>query len=307
MAAADATAPSQGLCYVFALIGEMVMRAAAEYLYVKGQRALFELRRMRPVARAMPHFIVIGAQKSGTSSMFSYLRQHPQIMRPIYKEPYFFDRHYHHGLGWYGCNFPSRATIERRNDRFGRPHLTFEATATYVFDENVPARIAQDLTTRKFILLLRNPVERAISAYWHARRMGIEARSLAEAMESDMERYREEASGRYPAQAAAGSPPRRPSYLRRGIYHEAVSRWQAVFSPEDLLVLQSETMFAEPETVMQRVFAFLDIPQPQRIDFAPRNVGAYPDRDDVLRGALHDFYRPHNAHLGAITANAFDW
>ena len=126
----------------------------------------------------MPDFIVIGAQKSGTSSMFAYLKQHPQIVRPVFKEPYFFDRHYHRGLQWYGCNFPSRAAISRLNDRFGRPHFTFEATATYVFDPDVPPRIAADITTRKFIVLLRNPVERAISAYWHARRMGKETRPL---------------------------------------------------------------------------------------------------------------------------------
>ena len=53
--------------------------------------------------RAEPDFMVIGAQKSGTSSLFSYLIQHPQILRPVFKEPYFFDRHYHRGLGWYGC------------------------------------------------------------------------------------------------------------------------------------------------------------------------------------------------------------
>ena len=283
------------------------MWALRDYLYVKGHKALFELRRLRPVARAMPNFILIGAQKSGTSSMFSYLRQHPQIVRPIFKEPYFFDRHYHRGLDWYGCNFPARATIERRNDRLGRPHLTFEATATYVFDENVPARIARDLQTRKFILLLRNPVERAISAYWHARRMGIEVRTLAEAMESDMNRYREEAGGRYPAQSAAGSAPRRASYLRRGIYHDAVSRWQSVFSPADLLVLQSETMFAEPAAAMAPVFTFLDIPQPDHIDYAPQNVGTYDERDASVREMLREFYRPHNEHLNSISRTQFNW
>ena len=283
------------------------MRALRDLLYVKGHRALFELRRLRPTPRAMPNFILIGAQKSGTSSMFSYLRQHPQIIRPIFKEPYFFDRHYQRGLGWYGCNFPSRAKIDRLNDRSGRPHLTFEATATYVFDENVPARIARDLQTRKFVLLLRNPVERAISAYWHARRMGIEARTLAEAMDSDMSRYREESAGRYAAGAAAGSAPRRPSYLRRGIYHEAVSRWQSVFSPADLLVLQSETMFAEPAAIMAQVFAFLGIPQPAHIDYAPQNVGAYDERDASVRDMLREFYRPHNAHLNSISRTGFSW
>ncbi|HKY19211.1 MAG TPA: sulfotransferase domain-containing protein [Rhizomicrobium sp.] len=283
------------------------MRAVRDYLYTKGHKTLFQLRRLSPGARAMPHFIVIGAQKSGTSSMFSYLKQHPQIVRPIFKEPYFFDRHYHRGLSWYGCNFPARGAIDRLDDRLGRPHLTFEATATYVFDTEVPARIARDIKTRKFILLLRNPAERAISAYWHARRMGIESRSLAEAMDADLSRYQEEiAFEKGTGPAPQGDQPR-PTYLRRGIYHEAVSRWQSVFSPKDLLILQSETMFADPAAVMAQVFAFLEIAHPEHIDFAPQNVGKYDARDAKVREILQEFYRPHNEHLNSISQTRIRW
>ena len=262
---------------------------------------------MAGVPRAMPNFIVIGAQKSGTSSMFAYLKQHPQIIRPIFKELYYFDRHYQRGLRWYGCNFPARSTIARRNDRHGRAHLTFEATATYIFDAQVPARIAHDIETRKFIVLLRDPVDRAISAYWHARRMGRETRSLNDALTIDLGRYDAESAfeaGRGPE--PAGTPPR-PTYLRRGIYHEAVSRWHSVFSPDNLLVLQSEIMFAEPAAVMKQVFAFLEVPPAERIDFAPQNVGNYDDSDAEARHTLREFYAPHNRRLSALTGNALSW
>jgi hypothetical protein len=272
---------------------ETAVRAMRDFLYIKAHKALFEMRRLRPVSRTMPHFIVIGAQKSGTSSMFSYLKQHPQIVRPILKEPYFFDRQYHRGLSWYGCNFPSLRTVGRLNDRHGRAHLTFEATATYVFDQNVPARIARDLKTRKFILLLRNPVERAISAYWHARRMDIESRSLAEAMKSEM--------------AGEQRPGGRPGYLPRGIYHEAVARWQITFSPDDLLILQSETMFADPGSAMGQVFSFLDLPQPQQVNYTAKNVGRYDGKDAEVRAMLREFYRPHNAYLNSISRTQFSW
>jgi hypothetical protein len=282
------------------------MRPMRDFLYAKACRALFEFRRLQPVARAMPHFILIGAQKSGTSSVFSYLKQHPQILRPIFKEPYFFDRHYHRGLGWYGSNFPSQRTIDRRNDRLGRPHLTFEATATYIFDEKVPNRIARDLKTRKFILLLRNPVERVISAYWHAHRLGVESRSLAQVVDDDMRRYRSELAG-VTDNSLSALALSRPSFLKRGIYHEAVARWQSVFSPQDLLVLQSESLFAEPAAAMTRIFDFLDIPQPGHIDYAPQNVGRYDDRDAQVRELLREFYRPHNQRLNSISRTQFDW
>ena len=289
-----------------ALIGND-MSALGNIISTSGRRALFEARRMARVPRAMPDFILIGAQKSGTSSMFAYLKQHRQIVRPVFKELYYFDRHYHRGLDWYGCNFPARSAIARRNDRNGRRHLTFEATATYIFDAQVPGRIAQDIETRKFIVLLRNPVDRAISAYWHARRMGRETRSLDEALKIDRDRYEAERAfeeGRGPE--PAGAPPR-PAYLRRGIYHEAVARWQHVFPPENLLVLQSEIMFADPAAIMARVFTFLDLPPADGIDFAPQNVGRYDGSDADARQALAEFYRPHNEKLNAMTRNALDW
>jgi hypothetical protein len=274
-----------------------------DFLYAKASRTLFEFRRLQSVARALPNFIVIGAQKSGTSSMFSYLKQHPQILRPIFKEPYFFDRQYHRGLRWYGSNFPAQRAVARLNDRTGRPHLTFEATATYIFDEQVPGRIARDLKTRKFILLLRNPAERVISAYWHARRMGIESRSLTEVVESDMRRYQAEIAGT----DAGLAPATRPNFLKRGIYHEAVARWQSVFSPDDLLVLQSEALFSDPTKVMTQVFQFLNLPEPDHIDFQPQNVGGYKERDAEVRNQLADFYRPHNEKLNSITRTQLHW
>lgn len=262
---------------------------------------------MMSAPRQMPHFMVIGAQKSGTSSLFAYLKQHPQIVRPIFKEPFFFDRHYERGLKWYGCNFPSRAAIDRLDNRRGKKHLTFEATASYVFGANVPVRIARDVETRKFILLLRNPVERAISAYWHARRMGRETRALMDALEAELQ-HLEKGLGRETAgdtKPAREEP--RPAYVRRGIYHEAVSHWQTVFSPRDILVLQSETMFANPQATMAKVLDFLELPQTDRINFEPQNVGGYGSSDAEARKLLQDFYRPHNAELNRISQAALNW
>lgn len=283
------------------------MSALRDFVYMKGCKAIFEARRISGAARAMPHFIVIGAQKSGTSSIFSYLKQHPQIVRPIFKEPYFFDRHYDRGLTWYGCNFPSCGTIDRLNDRHGRKHLTFEATATYIFDADVPLRISRDIAARKFILLLRNPVERAISAYRHAKRMGRETRGLAQALDADLRYF--EAENKWKkglGPEPAGEPPR-PTYVRRGIYHEAVSRWQHVFSPPEILVIQSETMFADPQTTMKRVFEFLELPQSDQIDFEPQNVGGDGTSDMEARAVLQDFYRPHNAELSRIIGAPMTW
>src|SRR5262245_31914907 len=121
------------------------MSALRHFAAEKSRAAIFSARRLSRAERALPDFIVIGAQKSGTSSLYSYLRQHPQVAPPVHKEIYYFDRHYSRGLSWYLCNFPTRAGLDRLSDRLGHRHVTFEATATYIFDANAPGRIAQDL------------------------------------------------------------------------------------------------------------------------------------------------------------------
>jgi len=283
------------------------MSALREFLYVSSRKALFAARGMGSSRRALPNFMLIGAQKSGTSSMFAYLKQHPQIVPPVYKEPYFFDRHYDRGLAWYGCNFPALSTIQRKNDRTGKPHLTFEATATYVFDEKAPDRIASDVDTRKFILLLRNPVDRAISAYWHAKRMGRETRSLDDALDADLFHYEAECAFEEGRGPQPPGPAPKPAYVRRGIYRESVQRWHTIFGPDNLLVLQSEAMFADPGAVMAKVFAFLNLAPAASNNYEAQNVGGYRKTDENARARLAHFYRPHNEALNRLTGNGFTW
>ena len=283
------------------------MSALRDFLSENGRKAIFEARRLSPLARAMPDFIVIGAQKSGTSSMFFYLRQHRQVVRPMFKEIYYFDRNYVRGLSWYGCNFPAQSTLDRLNDRRGRRHLTFEATATYIFDADVPRRIARDIKTRKFIALLRNPTDRAISAYWHARRLGLETRSLEAALTDEMAWHEAQ---RAVEQGGSSEPAGRPpylAYLRRGIYHEAVANWQRCFPSDNLLVIQSEAMFADPAATGARAIPSLDLPPIGAMNFEPKNVGDYDESNPAARRLLDDFYRPHNEKLGALTGNSFTW
>lgn len=277
------------------------------FVFTKAHEAWFEARRFSPAPRAMPNFIVIGAQKSGTTSLYTYLSQHPQIVRPIFKEPYYFDHNYERGLAWYGRNFVARSTLDRMNDRHGRHHLTYEATATYVFAPEVPERIANDVPTRKLILLLRDPVARLISAYWHARRLGYETRSLDAALKIDLERYTAEKAFEDGQGPPPSGPPPRPTYLRRGIYHEALARWRRWFAQDELLVIQSEEMFANPAATARRVFEFLDVAAIDPIDLAPQNVGSYRDEDVEARRFLRQFYRPHNEQLGALVGRPFSW
>jgi|SRR5690242_3518862 len=113
----------------------------------------------------LPHFLIIGAQRCGTTSLFEYLARHPDVAPPSAKELHFFDSEYHKGDAWYRERFPSL-----RNG-----FITGEATPYYIFHPHTPTRVRDWNSKVKLIVLLRNPVDRAYSHYHHEVRLGTES------------------------------------------------------------------------------------------------------------------------------------
>src|SRR5436309_16134274 len=107
----------------------------------------------------LPDFIVIGAQKSGTGSLYAYLNGHPDVAGARVKEVHYFDLHYHRGVDWYLDQFPDEAAA--------RPRCTGEASPYYLFHPHAPRRAFDLVPDARLIALLRDPVDRAISHYHH--------------------------------------------------------------------------------------------------------------------------------------------
>lgn len=134
--------------------------------------------------RLLPNFIIIGAQKGGTSSMFSYLKQHPQLQLPDIKEIHFFDNNYQKGSTWYKSHFP---LIIVKNK------LTGEASPYYLFHPHVPQRVIQLCPKVKLIVMLRNPADRAYSHYMMQNKRKIDPLpTFEEAIDAEESRLRDE-------------------------------------------------------------------------------------------------------------------
>src|SRR5690242_8679107 len=103
-----------------------------------------------------PHFLIIGAQRCGTTSLFEYLANHPEIVPPSVKKIHFFDSEYEKGEAWYRARFP---VLENG-------FITGEATPYYLFHPRVPKRVRNWNPNVKLIVLLRNPVDRAYSHFY---------------------------------------------------------------------------------------------------------------------------------------------
>src|SRR5437879_9845243 len=118
--------------------------------------------------RLLPDFIIIGTQRGGTTSLYSYLASHPSVGPASTKEVHFFDNKYTKGLAWYRAHFPSAIEKYYAEHIQKRKFITGESSPYYLFHPHVPKRVAKDVPHAKFIVLLRNPVDRAYSQYNHA-------------------------------------------------------------------------------------------------------------------------------------------
>jgi hypothetical protein len=261
----------------------------------------------------LPNFLVIGAMKSGTSSLAAYLESNPSVWLYPEKELHFFDTHWDNGVDWY------RSRFEGANGHA----VVGEATPAYLFHPDGARRMANVVPDAQLIAILRNPVDRAYSHYWHHRSNGKETRSFGEAVSLEGRRK-------------TMGDPREFWYVARGLYLEQFDRLVQYFDRDQLHVMLLDDLENDPSTTLKYVWSFLDVPE-----ITPTNLGeqyntasalrfrrlwnamytkrlwrfvpkaaypgvvrvfrkslAYPAMDPDVRNRLLDFYLPYNEALG---------
>src|SRR5437588_3272367 len=211
--------------------------------------------------RVLPDFLIIGTQRGGTTALYHYLKTHPCIVATTPSDTHFFDKKYSKGLRWYQAHFPTLWEKAYAQQVRKRPLVTGEASSSYLFYPLAPKRVAESLPYVKLIVLLRNPVDRAYSQYYHAVEHSYGTLSFEEAVRDEEERIAKERArvledGRYDSYAF-----RHLSYLSRGIYIDQLQVWMSLFPREQFLILKSEDLYADPATACKQVLTFLNIPE----------------------------------------------
>lgn len=232
-----------------------------------------------------PHFLCLGAQKAGTTSLHCWLEQHPQVFLPEVKELHYFSLHHRRGPGWYRQQFAAAAPDQRCGD----------ITPYYLFHPAAPARIQALVPQARLIVLLRDPVERALSGLFHAIRLGFEPLEPLQALEAEAARLQglEQA-------LLAGAPGQRShqeqSYLSRSRYERQLARYRRLFAPEQLLILRSEDLFGpEAAVALQRILSFLELPAdplPMQLPRANAGLGEVQQAEPALRQWLWQRLQP---------------
>lgn len=220
-----------------------------------------------------PDALIIGAPKSGTTSLMAWLNLHPMVWAHPRKELHFFDNHWEWGAAWYACQFP----VFDRSCRIVR----LEATPNLFQLPECPERVRQTMPEGRLILLLRDPLQRAVSWIHHMGRQ--------EGLHGETERILEEEM----TVLEAMTPEERhaigwhaPNGLAGSLYSSFLPRWQTCFPPQRLLVLCLEDLIGKPAAALGRLQEFLDLPLNRSAATRIPHLNAAPSHYEELSPSL---------------------
>jgi hypothetical protein len=258
----------------------------------KDRRQKIASAQRRAIEGPLPDFVVIGTQKGGTSHFYRLLtEEHPLVRRAAAKELHFFDHKFAEGVGWYRRCFSAGKHVD------GHRTITGEASPSYLFDPQVPERMARIVPEARLIALLRNPVDRAYSHYQMEVGRRKEKRSFEEATEEEM----------ISVEGQGNSVDVPHAYLRRGLYAEQLERFSYFANRERLLVLKSENLFTRRLEVLERVLRFLRLPPFESTLASPARRATYEPMDPDTRRRLEGFFAPHNERLYDLLSTDLGW
>jgi hypothetical protein len=251
--------------------------------------------------RVLPSYIIIGAQRCGTTSLHNYMMQHPNVVPSYKKEIKYFDSNYQKGERWYRSHFPYEG--EMANNQL----ITGEGSPYYIFHPKVAQRVSKMLPNIKLIALLRNPIDRAYSHYQLGVRRGRELLSFEDALaqeEARLEGVVENiiADDQYPM-----FNHKHYTYRLRGIYADQLPAWFEHFHQGQILIIKSEDFYADPAMVFKEVSTFLNLPAWDLPVYKNYNPGGYSTMRPETRAELAAFFQPHNERLYNLLGRDFGW
>lgn len=267
----------------------------AQQLYGQAARQQLAQRRpeilttSEPIIAIEPSFAIVGAMKSGSTSLYAYLQQHPQVLPLARKEVDYWSWRYHRGARWFRSHFPEVPASWKA--------IAGDASPTYLQHALAPQRMLEAAPNFKAIAVLRNPVDRTISHHHHNNRRASDLRSLEVAIDRQI------------AAVAAGEndPQRLDNAVASSLYAPHVTRWRSQFGRDRFLVILSDDLFADPHGVLRRVFEFLGIADREIPDVAPRHVAQYDRGDAPVRDRLREFFQPSIRELEALCGLETPW
>jgi hypothetical protein len=257
--------------------------------------------------RPLPDFLIVGAQRCGTTSLHHYLLQHPAVVGPRWsKGVHWFDTDYAHRDAWYRAHFPTAARRERIGRRAGTRAVVGESSPYYLFHPYGAARMAAELPDTKFIALLRDPVERARSHHEHEVARGFETLPFEEALDREDERL----AGAQAALAPRGGlhhSHQHHAYVARGRYAEQLARLFDAVGRDRVLVVFTAELDRDTQGTVATVHRFLGLPVREVVTGRRWNVRRKPAIDPATLDRLRATFAPHDVALRDLLGRDLPW
>ena len=242
----------------------------------------------------LPFFFILGVEKGGTTSLYSYLTKHPDMKPAVTKEPNYFSKYYSRGTNWYKACFPFRGK-------------TCDATPRYFDYPYAPQRIKSIIPESKFILLLRNPIDRAWSQHSMVVRGGHEIWDFDNAIRYEKGRTESEWKKMLNDPTYYSDDYFRHAYLSRGIYVNSLKRWFEHFDRKQFFIIDSQEFFENPSNVFENVLKFLELSKFHLEEFRIKGKANKIKMSSEHRKQLNEFFKPHNEDLFKLIGRKFDW
>lgn len=274
-------------------------RTIAKYLRSAGQ----PLALATASIRMTPDFLIVGAQRAGTTSLYKYLAQHPDVGRVrLGKGVHYFDTNADRSMRWYRSHFPVEPARQPLRDG---PNHVGEGCPYYMFHPESAHRIDTTLPGVKIIAILRDPIERAHSHWAHETARGFENLSFEDALAAEPERLvgQEEL---LVEPSGYSFHHQHHSYVARGQYANQVQRLWDVFGADRVLVLSSAQLFGDPANAYAATLGFLGL-EPFDATYEVHNARAYSKIEAATEDLLADQFSESNHRLVEMLGPSFDF
>ncbi len=254
--------------------------------------------RLSASMRAYPNFIIIGAPKCGTTSLFAYLSQHPAIVPSLEKEvTYLRDPNFKSISGYRAC-FPLNSTLMRSKS------ITGEGTTTYFYDALAAERIRRLPTSPKLFLMLREPAARAMSQYFHFYERNGELVGIQDAFDYLLDCYSGWEFGQDLPNVDYTKV--KSDYLRYGIYAHMLPKWDDFYAAGRLKIYEFNDLISSTGEVLDDACNYLGL-EPMHVEARVFNQGKSKSRNEEILMRLKQFYAPYNEQLFQMLGTQYNW
>lgn len=280
----------------------------AQWVHRRARAALSVVGQATASARISPAFLIVGAQRCGTTTLYKTLAEHPDVLSAgLHKGVHYFDTGYRRGPRWYRGHFPTNLTARRRERATGIRPITGEASPYYMFHPLVPERIARDLPDVKLIVMLRDPVERAYSAFTHEKARGFETESFERAIELEETRLADadEEFAKNPFHESAAH--QHNAYLSRGRYIDQLERLERHVGRDRIHVVDSDDLFTNVNPAFSETLDFLELRAWTPASLQKRNARPRRSLEGDFRRHLESYFEPFDERLESWWGRTPSW